>query len=218
VSRVWRFEVGGTVTASGVSFLSHVHYQTDVPVGEGEPSGDTVLDAIIEHYSSSGHNMSQWIALMGSNAKLLYARVREELAPGDDDPPLVAEETLNLQGALTPTADLPPTPMCAWLKFTTGQAGRSFRGGTHTPPIPTVTPLTVDGTIDVSTGTWGDAIEVLAASILDKLENVFSATGDINPGVYSRTRRGRGQSFFTELDAVTPSNVARWLRRRMTAP
>lgn len=218
MSNVWRFELIGTVTASGVQFMSHVHYRTDVPVAGSEPSADAVLDHILDHYSSSGHNLSDWTKLVGSNAKLTLARVRQEVDPSGSDVPAVSEELLNLTGQLTPTGDLPPTPLCAWLRFRTAVASRSFRGGTHAPPVPSVTPFTADGALDLSTGQYATDILALAAKILDKLDNVFDTTGDINPGIYSRTRRARGESFFEELTSVTPSTQWRWLRRRMTAP
>jgi hypothetical protein len=217
VARVYRFELTGVTTATGVMFVSHVHYQTDVPVGEGEPSASTVLDKILDHYSSSGQNMSKWAAVTGTDAKLTRAVLREEVLDPEATPPNVAEKLLNIPGTVTPTADKPPTPLCVWIKFNTGLALRSFRGGTHLPPLVSVTPLGSDGTIDTGSAYY-TAAGALSDSIEDHLENVFSATGDVNAVVYSRTRRARNQSFVAQIETAEVRNDFRWLRRRMTAP
>lgn len=215
MSKVWRFTLKSVDTTSGKEGLTHVHYQTDVPVGEGEPSADTVLDEILQHYSSSGHNMSVWQGIMRNSTKLTEARVYEEVAPGSGDLPGVSVESLNVVGTRgTISGDHLPNEMCLWLGFKSDVAGRSARGGTHVPSI-------IDASELNSTGLWDTgyvnavAMIALADAIKDDLQDVFSATGDILPVIYSRTRRGRGLTPFTfDLKTVTRSDRPRWVRRR----
>ena len=196
--------------------LSHVHYQTDVPVAGTEPDGDEVLDLIAAHYSSSGHNMTVWRNATFNNVELVRIRVREEVEYWSGEIGAVFTEDINLMGTIVHSGSTAQTPsgLCAWFAFTTGVASRSARGGTHGPFLGDVNPLDVDGTF-VTTGGWYTPNNTLADAIEDALENVFQTTGDINPVVYSRTRRMRGQSPYTfQIDEVELKKDPRWLRRR----
>ena len=215
MAKIYRFEMHYTDTDNGEDGLSTVHYQTDVPVAGTEPSPSTVLNLILNHFSSTGHNCTKWTNAMYNSAVLTKAVVREEVAPGSGDVPGTSEELLSLPGTLSIGSGVQcPSGLCLWLKFGTGVALRSARGGTHTPGAMSVLVLNQTGQFDQTTSWWTNSV-ALAAAIKDKLDNVFSSTGDINPGVYSRTRRARGfDPFFFELDVVTPDIDPRWLRRR----
>lgn len=215
MSKIWRFELESQDTTNGALGLSHVTYQTDVPLAGTEPDAAEILDHILDHFSSSAHNMSKWTVIMKQQVKLIRARVREELDPTSGDIGEVAEEALNLSGGNgSETGDRLPSAMCIWLSYKTATASRSARGGTHLPPEMDADHLDVSGLWD-STIVTGASWLALAASILDPLDDVFQATGDINPVVYSRTRRGRSLSPYTfPITSVSISNRPRWLRRR----
>lgn len=215
MSKIWRFELESQDTTNGALGLSHVTYQTDVPLAGSEPSAAVVLDKILGHFSSSGHNMSKWTIVMKNQVKLVRARVREEVDPAGDDIGEIAEEGLNLSGTNgSETGDRLPSAMCIWLSYKTATASRSARGGTHLPPEMDADHLDSSGLWD-STIVTGASWLALAASILDTLDDVFDATGDINPVVYSRTRRSRGQSpYVFPITSVSISSRPRWLRRR----
>lgn len=215
MSKIYRVEFIGTHAPSGQAFMCHVHYQTDVPLAGTEPTPDTVLDAVLAHYSSSGHNMSKWSAVMDTETSLVRAVAREEVAPGSGDLPGIGEEDLNITGTLTaPTVNQNPVALCAWIRFRTGIASRSARGGTHSPPVLNPTSLSSAG--NFTTGTWWTNIGLLSDAIRDALEDVFQTTGDINPVVYSRTRRERGQTpYVWDIVETDVSLTPRWLRRRM---
>lgn len=215
MAKIYRFEMHYTDTDNAEDGISTVHYQTDVPVAGTEPSASTVLNLILNHFSSSGHNCSKWTGAMYNSAVLTKAVVREEVEPASGDVPATAEELLSLPGTFSiGTGVQCPSGLCVWLRYGTGVALRSARGGTHAPGAMSVLTLNQTGQWDQTTG-WWTGILALSASIKDKLDNVFASTGDINPGVYSRTRRARGFSpFFFELDNVTPDIDPRWLRRR----
>lgn len=215
VANIWRFELESLETYTGQTGLSHVHYRTDVPVLGSEPSAATVLNLVLNHFSTSGHNMLKWANCMYSSAKLTNARVREEVTPGSGDIPEVAAEALSIVGTLGAAGSSHlPSGVCMWQHYSTNAAVRSGRGGTHMPHISNVATLDDTGHWLSSTAVWTNAL-ALGVSIKDKLDNVFDSTGDINPGVYSRTRRLRDlDPFFFELTAVVPSSRPRFLRRR----
>jgi hypothetical protein len=215
MANIWRWELISEDEDGNQEGVSHVHYQTDVPVAGSEPSAAAILDHILDHFSSSGHNMTKWTNAMYSDTRLTQARVRQEVEPGSGDIPEVASEDLSLPGTLSiGTGAQAPSGLALWLKYGTSAAIRSARGGTHIPGGMSVLTLDSGGTWDSGTTYWTN-VNTLAASILDKIDNVFDTTGDINPGVYSRTRRARGfEPFFFELESVTPDENPRWLRRR----
>jgi len=215
MSKVWRFELTSTDDHHDEECLTHVHYQTDVPVLGSEPSADTVLNVILNHYSSSGHNMIKFVNAMWNQSGLSKARVVEEVSPTSDDIPEQSEEALALVGTLgAPGSDLVPPAMSVWHKFTTATPSRSSRGGTHVPPYQSASALGTTGEWATSGTPWTAQL-ALAAAILDAMEDVFQTTGDVNPVIYSRTRRARGQSpFVFALTGVSPSSKVRWVRRR----
>jgi hypothetical protein len=219
MANVYRFELTSVDTTSGKEGLTHVHYQTSLAVGDSETSAADLLDEILQHYSSSGHNMSVWQGVMRNSTKLTKARLVEEVAPGSGDLADVAEESLNVVGTRgTISGDHLPAEMCLWFGFKSDVASRSARGGTHLPSI-------IDASELNSTGLWDTgyvnaaAVIALADAIKDDINDVFGTTGtsDINPVIYSRTRRSRGQSPYTfDLKSVIRSDKPRWLRRRAT--
>lgn len=215
MSKIWRFEVVTLHTPSGQEGVSHVHYQTDVPIAGTEPPASEILDLVISHFSGSAHNMSKWTGVMDAESSVVLARVREEVAPGSGDVPELATEDINITGTLGAGGSSQcPVALCAWIRYQTGVALRSARGGTHSPFVGNSSLLGSSGTW--TTGTWWTNMGLLSDAIADALENVFQTTGDILPGVYSRTRRGRGQSpYFFNLTESSVSLQPRWLRRRM---
>jgi len=215
MAKIWRFELTGVDGFNGAEFMTHVHYQTDVPPLGSEPNASDILDAIGDHFSSAGHNYSKYTSCMANESQLTEARVREEVAPGSGDVPDVATEVLAVSGTIGGAGtDALPSAMCVWLAFSTGAAVRGGRGGTHAPPTMSAARLDGTGKWDTGTGYWTN-INALCAAILDPFDNGGITPTDINPKVYSRTRRQRGQSPYTfALTAVTPSDEPRWLRRR----
>lgn len=216
MAKVWRYTVSGTMPASSEVWSFNVHYQTDVPIATSEPSAKTVNDKIDEHFSSSGTDLAYITNCLGSGGKVTKTQVYEEVDPGSSDPPAGNVNVYNLSGnGLGSSSDVAPQALCAYISLFTGKLGRSFRGGFHAPPISNPSVLNAAGKWDPAAAyflDWG----ALGAKVVDALEDVFSTTGDINPGIYSRTRRRRGQSdWFNELTTYLVRTDPRWLRRRM---
>jgi hypothetical protein len=215
VANIWRFELIGVDNFNGAEFMSHVHYQTDVPVGGSEPDASEILDHTLSHFSSSGHNLTAWTNVMTNNSQLTEARVREEVTPGSGDVPAVASNALALPGTLGGAGtDALPSAMCVWIAYVTAAAIRGGRGGTHAPPTMAASFLNGAGAWDTATGYWTNML-TLAAAIKTSFSGGGTFPADINPKVYSRTRRARGFDPFTfALTNAVPSNAPRWLRRR----
>lgn len=221
MSKIWRFELESTVVASGLKGLSTMHWQTDLNATDDEAPASQILDNILDHFSSSGHNMSNFAATMKSQVKLTKARVREEVEPGSGDIAEVAEEVLGITGTNGSIAgDQLPPELCVWLHLGTGNASRSSRGGFHLP-------FQLDPALLTSTGAWDTAVmtaapyTTLGNLVIDDINDAFGTSGlsDIKSIIYSRTRRARGLSPYTfGLTDYLFSPKVRWLSRRGTPP
>src|SRR5215204_582242 len=218
MSRVYRYIIHCRKGTTNEDMISHVTYQTDVPIGLDEPSPETVLTKLNEHYSTSGTDMVAIRNLLDNSSKLVRTLVSQEVAPGSPDAPATHEANFNLNGlgGAVPT-DALPVPVCMYLAFKTGTAARYARGGTHTPATVFPSALNGNGAYDESGSYWTN-VGGFRDKILDALEDVFETTGDINPVVYSRARRARGESYTFGITNVLRRQDPRWLRRRMTAP
>ena len=218
MAHIFRYIVTTEHVPTGTLCQSTCHYQTDVPIAGTEPSAATVLDKLDSHFSTSGKNLLKFGNAMFSSLRIVRTQVRQEVAPNSGDIPEVAEATYSLTGQLSSSEQWMPVALCPWIRFNTGQAIRSGRGGTHAPPTLDRNQTDADRLFNSGTSYW-TAVSALATSYADKLDNVFSETGDINPGVYSRIRHARGDTpYFFELTGAVATRKPRWLRRRETSP
>lgn len=221
MATVWRYTAEFQEIAFNTKCLSTLHYQTDVAIAGSEPSPQTVLDQLDQHYSSTGTNLSKWLSVAHNNTKLVRTSVYEELAASDTSPPSGAERVVTLSGTMGAIAiDSAPVPVCAYISLRTDKLGRSYRGGVHMPPLGIVGSLDSAGYLQTDAAAYL-AYTAFAAVIEDALEDVFggAGTGDLNPVIYSRTRRNRGLSpYTTKIKSTRVNRDLRWLRRRMTSP
>jgi hypothetical protein len=213
VAKVWRFIVTGTDSDSGQECVHNLHYQTDVPLLGSEPSADTVLDELEQHYSTSGTNFLKWANVATTLHTYTNLAVREEVETGSGDVPGAAAKDIAVVGVRTAGSNLLPSAICPWIRLKTASAIRSARGGVHLPPTLNEATLNAHGVYSGTTSYW-TAIIALRDSIIDVLDDVFSSTGDIKPVIYSQTRRDRGESFTFDLTTGDPSIQPRWLRTR----
>lgn len=211
MANIWRFTVGGIDTLNGQDWVSHVHYRTDVHTGYGEPDAATVLDKVQSHYSSSGHNLSKWLGTFLSAGELQYARVYQEVETWNGEIATTAEETHSFAGTASgASTDADSSATCAWIALSTGFASRNFRGGTHIPSPISVTAVQ-SGRFRTDSGWWAN-LQTLGDAIIDSID---LTEYDLNPVIYSRTRRRRGQSpYAQDLSAYAVSREPRFIRRR----
>ena len=221
MSKVWRSELESTDLASGLKSITTQHWQTDLAALDDELSAEGMRDEIRNHFGSTSTNMSLFTACMHSALQLTKLTVREEVAPGSGDVPEVADVTLGLTGTNgSISGDQLPIECCMWVRFRTGTASRSSRGGTHLPPHRNPAAL-------IASGFWDPAIITAAPylTLIDKMKaqmtDTFGTSGlsDINPVIYSRTRRARGLSPYTfRLTETQIRGHVAWVRRRGTPP
>jgi hypothetical protein len=219
VATVWRFTVGGTSGDGSQEWNSTMHYQTDTGTLEGEPGANDVLDTIRHHYGSggAGDGMERWLAIVPATVKLTFVRVYEELAPGSTAIAGGAETTSNFSGNVAVIDAGLPFALCPWVKFTTGIASRSSRGGSHLAPTIDQNHFGANGLFDTTLSYWS-AIVDLANHMKESLSIGGSGPFEgsaLNPVIYSRTRRERELSPYTfRITGASPSQVPRFLRRR----
>jgi hypothetical protein len=218
MANIWRFTLAGTDDSGNQEWNSTMHYQTDGVTGAGEPPASEVLAEIIEHYGTGGGGvgMERWTVTVYPSVKLTSAAVYQELDPTSTDIPEAARRELALSGQAATGDELEPFALCPWIKFGTGLASRSARGGTHGAPVIATYALDDGGLFDTGTA-WWSALDDLAGYMLDRLASPFDGFlgVDLQPVIYSRTRRARGQTPFTfDLSSAAPSRVPRFLRRR----
>jgi hypothetical protein len=213
VARVYRFALAGIDSDSGQECVHNLHYQTDVPIAGSEPSADTVLNELLEHFSTSGTNLLKWANVATTLHTFTHASVRSEIETGSGDVPEAAGVDLAIVGLRTAGSNFLPSAVCPWIRLKSASAIRSGRGGVHLPPTLNEAVLEAHGVYSATSSYWTNVL-ALAASILDVLDDVFSTTGDIKPVIYSQTRRDRGESYTFDLTAADPSRQPRWLRTR----
>jgi hypothetical protein len=213
MAKVWRFIVTGTDSDSGQECVHNLHYQTDVPIAGTEPSADTVLDELEQHFSTSGTNFLKWANCATTLHTFTNLAVREEIETGSGDVPGAAAKDISIAGVRTAGSNFLPSAVCPWIRLKTASAIRSARGGVHLPPSLNEAVLEAHGVYSTSSSYWTNIV-ALGASIIDVLDDVFSTTGDIKPVIYSKTRRDRDESFTFDLTVADPSRQPRWLRTR----
>lgn len=100
------------------------------PFAPGDPSPTELADEIHTRLTS------KWLAIAGTNLTLDRISVMTVTDPNDPaEVPEGGEHTVNLPGTRTVTSPDLPTPICGRVTWTTGFAGRSFRGRSFMPPI-----------------------------------------------------------------------------------
>jgi hypothetical protein len=219
MAKIWRWTVGGTDASGQQLWMSTMHYQTDGSPGASEPDAEAVLNNLCNHYGTGGggFGMERWLVVIPPSVKLTFARTYEELAPASADIPGAAVRDFTLSGAAAVGENIEPFALCPWMKFTTGLASRSSRGGTHLAPALASFTLDDGGLFDTATA-WWSAVDDLGGFMIDRLNDPFGGdftAVDLQPVIYSRTRRARGETPFTfDITNYTPSPVPRFLRRR----
>jgi hypothetical protein len=118
----------------------------------------------------------------------------------------------------TANTDL-PSALHALIQLRTAKIGRSFRGRIHMPPLLSETDLT--DKLFTTSGSYYTALAAFAAKLGSSFgggstwSSLWIDTWHAKVGVYSRTRRARGED--TWFEPVTSASVTRephWLRSR----
>jgi hypothetical protein len=195
--------------ADGTLVEPSMHYLTDVPTGGDEPAADDVASGFW------GVVGTAFLAALPTWVTVHSVEAREEVEHPGVDVPAVGQHNVGSAGGLAATGENLPRALCPWIKLTTGQAIRSARGGFH---------MASPGEIDYVSN------RLFISSFMSKLNDLAAVCDNsfdlgsvfvthVNPVIYSRTRRARGESTFTfKVTGAQASNVPRYLRSRDTSP
>jgi hypothetical protein len=206
VARIYRLQFD-CVTDLGTLVMPSLHYQTDVPAGGDEPDPSDVASAVWSHLGSA------FKACFSSHTTVTSVAALEEVLPPDIG--VAGTHTVGEAGTLAGSGDSTPDAMTVLVNLHTNTRSRSARGWLHMPPPRWADRLSVSGW----DGTMMTAIGAFAALLDDQLELGTLIITDLNPVVYSKTRRQREEDPFTfRVTSATGRTAAHWLRSRMTAP
>lgn len=219
MANIWRWTVAGTDASGLQEWNSTMHWQTDGSIGSDEPTAQEIHDNLLMFFSTggTGSGMERWLATVQDGVKLTRTSTYQELAATDTSVPEAYSANHTFNGAVSVIDPATPFALCPFIKFTTGFASRSSRGGTHLSPSLDQNHLTSAGLFD-TTLSWWSAVISLAAYMKTQL-NMSSWSpafpDHLNPIIYSRTRRNLTLTPYTfQLTGATPSATPRWLRRR----
>jgi hypothetical protein len=208
MATVWRCAFEST-WFDGQKIVNTFHVQTDLGLGETEPSADSIRDDLLDALKT------KYKALIWDAATLDSFVVTEELAPGSSDIPASSSAAIGEAGTHSPSNTHAPTEMCALLQLRTASASKSSRGRMFLPPIVNEAYVTRDA------WTTGGQISQITA-FADELITTHDVSEDggvthvnVNTVVYSRTRRGLSLTPYTFLITHWAREARpHWLRSR----
>jgi hypothetical protein len=211
VSKVWRLSWVSS-TDGGVELMNTQHVQTDLGIGEDEPSAANVADAIDDHYRDAYKD------LLSTNFTLVSLETRECLPTSSTDVPESHTTTINEAGTLAVGTLGLPNEICGLIKLKTAAASRSSRGYIVPPSPQSITALDT-GRLWATAGGYWAALQAFAALLTDVIDTGGVGAVDLNPVVYSRTRHNASEDPFTfQVTQAIATRVPHWRRSRSTAP
>ena len=195
------------ITDNGALVEPSLHYQTDVPLGGDEPDPSDIAAGIW------GHLGSAFKACFSSHTTVQVLLVGQEVLPPDIG--IAGSHDVNEVGTLSGSGDSFPDGCCPLVNLHTNVRSRSARGWLHLPP-----PRWAD---NVSNNVWSGsvvtAITAFRALLDDEIDLGSLIITQLNPVVYSRTRRQREETPYTfRVQSATLNPSVHWLRSRMTTP
>jgi len=206
VARVYRltFQCTG---ANAELIQPSLHYQTDVPPAGDEPDPNDVAAGVW------GVLGTQFLACFHNEVN-----VHDLVALEETLPPAIGVAGLHhvgLAGTLTGAGDWLPEGLVPLINIHTDTRSRSARGWVHMPN-PRYSNF-------ISNNVWSGGVNTALDAFAAKLDDSFDLGAvfptHVNPVVYSRTRRSRGEDPFTfRVTGATARRTVAFLRSRMTTP
>lgn len=184
-----------------------LHYQTDLSDLQSEPDPSDVAGEVWAHLGT------QFRACFSN-----HCTVHELVALEETLPPAIGvagAHSVELAGTLTGSGDQIPSGLVPLINIHTDTRSRSARGWMFMP-----SPKYAD---EVSANVWGSGFTAVVNNFTALLDDVLSIgsinPSNINPVVYSRTRRSRAESPYTfRVISASLNPTCHWLKRRMTSP
>lgn len=212
MATVWRCSYEST--RLGVTFVNTFHVVGRPTLPADDPSADTVRDVLNTALTT------KYRAVLSNDTTLQTLTVREELDPSSHDIPRESVLTIGALGTRAVANTNMPPSMTLLATIRTNAAVRSGHGRLFLPPPIEQGALTANGIWLTTNGYWIASNTFMAELINDHTFTVLGVpAGSIDPVVYSRTRRLRGDSnYYFDVTAYVLRTIPHWLRSRATAP
>lgn len=209
MSRVYRVTFRAFDVDDNSLIQPSLHYQTDVPPLGDEPDPDDVASEV---YDLVG---TEFLACCSSRITLTELVAREEVLAEEETVPAVGRHGVNASGTLSYANGDLPRELVGIVNIKTGAAIRSGRGY-----------ITLPGPYNesfLSSRIWASTYFTVLAAFAAKLDDqghigTVQIT-DLNPVVYSKTRRKAGKDPWTFRVTGGVANARpHWRRSRGNSP
>lgn len=212
MSDVWRCSYEST--RSGVTLVNTFHVVARPTSPLDNYSADTVRDVL--HAALT----TKYRAVASTDTTVQSLTVREELTPGSTDIPRESVQTIGLAGTRAVADTNLPASMTLLATIRTNAAVRSGHGRVFLLPPVEQAALTGSAIWRTTNAYWLNAITFMAELISDHTHTTLGVPdGSIDPVIYSRTRRERGDAnYYFDVTAYVLRPAPHWLRSRATAP
>lgn len=210
MATVWRCAWEST-WFTGQKVVNTFHVQTDLGIGESEPSADEIRDDLDDALRT------KYKALIWNASTLDSFTVTEELPPGSTDIPESASVAIAEAGTATYSDATLPVEICALLQLRTASASKSSRGRMFLPPCMNPGFLSRDSWVSGGqlTPITNFANELLATHDVEMDGGLTHV--DVNTVIYSRTRRSLSLTPYTfKVTSWARDARPHWLRSRAT--
>lgn len=212
MARAWRCSYEST--RLGVTLVNTFHVVGRPTLPADDPSASTIRDVL--HTALT----TKYRAVASTDTTVNTLTVREELDPASTGIPEEAVQTIGLAGTRTVAdTNLPPS-MTLLATIRTNAAVRSGHGRVFLLPPVEQAALTGSALWRTTNAYWINSVTFMAELIQDHTFTVLGVpAGSIDPVVYSRTRRERGDAnYYFDVTAYVLRPNPHWLRSRATAP
>lgn len=195
----------------GTLLIENVLHYSDSEPALNPASATDVADALNTKFTSA------YRQLLTLDATFVAIDVREELAPGDTSIPASGSHANGAAGTRDASAYECSPALCGMIAKHTNAAVRGGAGRFFAPPVFRKSELLAGG-FDNS-ASYRPAMTTMSGLMDDTLTGVGSVLGvggsDLTPVVYSRTRRGRGDTnWFFSISSCPVSTIQHWLESR----
>lgn len=185
------------------------------------PDGGVTTDASASTVRDTLHSAltTKYRACTPSFATVDSLLVRQEVDPTSGDIPPESLQTIGLAGTRTASNNDTPLSMGLLAKLATNAAVRSGHGRMFLPPACDHLALAGGRNWDSTNVYWINSKAFLDELVQSHHAGVVLLGWNLDPIVYSRTRRARGDAaYYFDITGHVMRPAPHWLRSRATAP
>lgn len=208
---VWRVAFEST-SSDGVQIVNTFHVAGRGGVLVEKPSADQVRDAMDSAFTTKYRN------LLSDNVTFQTITVTEEVDPNGSAVPDQSVKSIALPGNRAIANTKLAGGLCIVAKLATNAAVRSGHGRLFLPPAYADGEVATGGNWYALGQYWSQA-KTFLDELMESHDWDLLSDGHLDPVVYSRTRRQRGDdNWFFDISAYIMRSKQHFLRSRMSAP